>query len=894
MDDSCASGGLGVEAGDKENLLPTQQLKRKPVAAVKPQDPKRLRVSNARGMECSSKEFSGILGSELSDGYSSRILHSGMVINVQRCGQRSESEIQAASLRFGGKRTGLSLGGVRAPLERSLDSKVTMDEGDFGDVTEVEKRSKRAPAVGGTSDSSGKPKVSQNSAGNFVKLNINGKGRKNRKFLNRASSGKKSSYRGRRRSSFKKKDRDNAVDEGKDQIWEDDGWCDSGNGEPLQRQDEACLPDEALAALKDPTDQNLLKVLRSVFGYGSFRKGQVETIRCVLSGQSTMLVLSTGAGKSLCYQLAAYLLPGTTLVISPLLALMVDQLRHLPSAIPGALINSTQSAKESLEVLEQVRTGAVKVLFISPERLYSESFLSVLTDLPSISLAVVDEAHCVSEWSHNFRPSYYRLGSVLRNKVKPKCVLAMTATATRKTKDSVLSSLGISSNNVLNQPEVPQNLVLTVSRCETNKLHALAQLLNSSPFVDAQSIIIYVKFQNEADLVCNYLQSKGLLTDSYHAGRTLQTRREVQEKFCLNKLRVVVATVAFGMGLDKSDVRGVIHYSIPSSPEHYVQEIGRAGRDGKPAFCHLFLENCSYLKLRSLAHSDGADEYAINKLLSRIFGSGRGLQSLNIEQACRELDLKEEVIATVLSYLEVGEEQHLRVLSSLKATCILHFHKGSPHVLARSNAFCSAVLERKQEKNGGYTLNLPSLTAEMKVTLMQIQKELQALQTRGEIAYELKDPAFCYQVLESPDDICMLTSKLADYLSQAESCKVRKLDAMYNAAALSVGPSAESPIRASIKAYFDSSSDQQALTMPGFLKTTSSFLRADVKVFLRSNEMDFTGRAIARIFHGLGSPMYPASSWSRNHFWGRHMDVDFYAIREVATAELLACRSSKR
>ncbi|WCJ38690.1 ATP-dependent DNA helicase Q-like 5 [Euphorbia peplus] len=696
--------------------------------------------------------------------------------------------------------------------------------------------------------------------GNFVKLNLNNK---YRKFKNRRG-GKVTNKNFYRRSQRKGKSVKGGAADEEEFV--------SGCVEQKAKQVEGYELIEAavLAARNEGSDENL----------------------------STMLVLPTGAGKSLCYQIPAMVLPGITLVVSPLVALMIDQLKQLPHSIHGGLLCSSQTSQEAAETLSLVQTGGIKVLFVSPERFLNAEFLSIFS-ATSISLLVVDEAHCVSEWSHNFRPSYMRLrASMLRAKLNVGCILAMTATATTTTLTTVMSALEIHSTNLIHRPHLRDNLQLSVSS-SGNRMKDLLWLIKSPPFLEVKSIIIYCKFQYETDIISSYLCDNNISAKSYNSAILSKDRRRVQELFCSNKIRVVVATVAFGMGLDKRDVGAVIHYSLPESLEEYVQEIGRAGRDGRLSYCHLFYDDITYYKLRSLMHSDGVDEYAVSKFLHQVFDNNvhGKICSIIKESASRTFDMKEEVMLTLLTQLELGEVQYLSLLPELNVTCILNFYKTSPSVLADKDIVVSAILKKSETKQGQYVFDVPTVANSIGVTTVDLSNHLQNLKSKGEITYEVKDLAYCYSIIQVPVDFCSLSAHLTTWLSEVERVKVGKLDAMFDAAVFAVNKCEKMEgcndahhtpcLHKKILDYFKEE-NQFSSSNPNKIPHSSPFLRADIKVFVQSNlHAKFTPRAIARIMHGIASPAYPSSAWSKTHFWGRYVQTDFRVVMEAAKSELV-------
>ncbi|XP_035536790.1 LOW QUALITY PROTEIN: ATP-dependent DNA helicase Q4 [Morone saxatilis] len=453
-------------------------------------------------------------------------------------------------------------------------------------------------------------------------------------------------------------------------------------------------PAEVYAALKD-------------LGYQSFRPGQEEAIMRILSGLSTLVVLSTGMGKSLCYQLPAYLYAqrskSITLVISPLVSLMDDQLSGLPANLKAACIHSNMTMKQREAAVEKVKSGQVCVLLLSPEALVGgggsgSGCLPSAQELPPVAFACIDEAHCVSEWSHNFRPCYLRLCKVLRERLGVQCLLGLTATATLSTALDIARHLDITDQDgiAVRSAAVPSNLFLSVSMDREKDQGLSVSFLKGGSFLGlCDSVIVYCTGRGDSSLWRRYSRTclSGVLVKEnntansqyrhkipvgqrknelgkrrkirkpleigrrslYHAGLSASERRRVQNNFMCGELRIVVATVAFGMGLDKSDVRGIIHYNMPKSFESYVQEIGRAGRDGEPAHCHLFLdpEGGDLHELRRHIYADTVDYYTVKKLVQKVFPPCKCKQ---IHQKQQEL-VKDIEDSELLEMMDVCDEE---------------------------------------------------------------------------------------------------------------------------------------------------------------------------------------------------------------------------------------------
>ena len=337
--------------------------------------------------------------------------------------------------------------------------------------------------------------------------------------------------------------------------------------------------------LKQPvvTKQQALRMLETYFGYTSFRPAQEAPIASLLRNEDVIGIMPTGAGKSICFQIPALCKVGLTIVFSPLISLMKDQVDGLlVQNIPAALINSTLTQAEFNKTMYEVRSGKIKLLYIAPERLGSNFFCNVLRALP-IAQVIVDEAHCISEWGHDFRPSYRLIGEWLNSLPKRPIVGAFTATATKYVENDIKKLLGLDKANVyvtgFDRPNLSFSVIRTPKRMDY-VVHYVRQHANENG-------IIYCATRKDVDRVYENLTRAGIKVGHYHGGLSDEVRREMQNAYADDKLQVMVATNAFGMGIDKSNVRYVLHYQMPRNMESYYQEAGRAGRDGAPAECIL-------------------------------------------------------------------------------------------------------------------------------------------------------------------------------------------------------------------------------------------------------------------------------------------------------------------
>ena len=592
---------------------------------------------------------------------------------------------------------------------------------------------------------------------------------------------------------------------------------------PMKKARSVPLP-EGISLAPLPEDWNLgqediASCLRRVWGFSSFRPGQEEAMRRVLRQESTLVVQSTGSGKSLIYQLPAMVVcaryQAIVLVISPLVSLIDDQIANLPKALHGATLNSSMTPAQRDRVKEDLAARRVHILFVAPETLVGSNFLYLMrtTDMPRIAFACVDEAHCVSEWSHNFRPAYLRLNSILRGVLGVRCVLALTATATRSTQESMSRHLSIGEEGIIRSSPIPANLRLSASKVD-NRREETVRLLRSHPLFSQGAAIVYCTRQADTESLAGYLRTNGISAECYHAGMPAPKRRAAQKRFMGDQVRVVVATIAFGMGLDKANVRAVIHYSFPKSPENYVQEIGRAGRDGLPSFCHAFLDETDLALLRSHAYSDTVDDINVRRLLRSIFTSDDATTELHmccmeaagatgdagsallsrvkspgfyvavpIKTAEQRYDMNEVVLSTMLSSLELQEGSIVKQLSPIQATAILRVL--DPEFAQRDPLLAGCLAAGKQHTSNGkvgeVSVDVVCIANALGLEPRDVIRSLAQMGRTRQIHVAFEEPAACLHVSRYPSSerVDAIFDALVAVMHTLERGQLRKLDLLF-------------------------------------------------------------------------------------------------------------------
>lgn len=354
----------------------------------------------------------------------------------------------------------------------------------------------------------------------------------------------------------------------------------------------------------------IIDILKNYFGYDSFRSNQEAIIQEIMQGKDCLVLMPTGGGKSLCYQIPALALPGTAVVISPLISLMHDQVEALKAnGIPAEALNSSTDTIEETIIRRRCEAGDLKIIYVSPEKLLSE--IPYLFSNIKISLFAVDEAHCISQWGHDFRPEYSQLG-LLHERFQGIPVMALTATADKITREDIVKQLHLNGKTFVSSFDRP-NLSLAVRRegTKAEKIKFILRHIGSHP---GDAGIIYCLSRKNTEVVAEELKKKGINAAAYHAGLPTEERASIQQRFKMDQIQVVCATIAFGMGIDKGNVRWVIHYNLPQSIESFYQEIGRAGRDGAPADTILFYSLADVIQRKSFAEASGQKAINAEKL----------------------------------------------------------------------------------------------------------------------------------------------------------------------------------------------------------------------------------------------------------------------------------------
>ncbi|NOI70590.1 RecQ family ATP-dependent DNA helicase [Vibrio owensii] len=635
---------------------------------------------------------------------------------------------------------------------------------------------------------------------------------------------------------------------------------------------------------------SLQQTLQSVFGFDSLRPGQQPVIEAVMNGHSAAAIFPTGSGKSLCYQLPATQLPHLTLVISPLLALMKDQLSFLQGrGIAAASIDSSQSREETQQVMAGVKNGHIKILMISVERLKNERFREFIRQIP-LSLMVVDEAHCISEWGHNFRPDYLKLPQYQRELNIPQTLL-LTATATPAVIEDMQSKFDIAGENITVTGFYRSNLDISVVPCEEeNKLTQLSDIIAIAPKLPT---IVYVTQQQTAEQVANSLIRLGINAHAYHAGMKSDIREKIQQQFMDSQIDCIVATIAFGMGVDKSDIRRVIHFDLPKSIENYAQEIGRAGRDGQRSECILLGNTSGLTVLENFVYGDTPEPSSINYVLEQIRENTPQWEVMALRLS-RDSNIRQLPLKTLLVYLELAKV--IEAKYSYFAEYRFKFLQDRSFILnqfqGERRQFIEAIFACSTKAKVWCQVDLEALWMNYQSERSRVVAALDYFHQNGWIELESKQLTDVYSVLPATQNQETTSQHLVELFQSKEQKDIERIHTMLNLFQSSDCLSYQ------LAHYF---ADHNAPTQCGHCSVCrgqiASFpqpqqeqpelahLSAWVDEFVQLSPTAISNAAVARFLCGISTPIITQLKASKLRGYGSMANVSFeHVLKQVELA----------
>ncbi len=631
---------------------------------------------------------------------------------------------------------------------------------------------------------------------------------------------------------------------------------------------------------------NVQETLRSVFGFVSFRGGQERVIETVLGGRSALAVFPTGSGKSLCYQLPALLLDGLTVVISPLIALMKDQIDFLQArGVAAARLDSSVPVEEYRRIDADLRAGTLKLLYVAPERLSNERFIHKLRDL-EISLLVIDEVHCISEWGHNFRPDYLKIARLSRQ-LRVGCVLGLTATATPSVAADICREFAIDADAFVHTGFYRPNLELRVTPCGGDeRTGLLLARLRQRPRGPA---VVYVTLQRTAETVATALAEAGLPARAYHAGLPAEERGAVQDWFMASRDAVVVATIAFGMGIDKADIRYVYHFNLPKSLENYSQEIGRAGRDGAAATCELFACGADVVVLENFTYGDTPDPAAVGSLVDAVLRHD-GDFDVSVYELSRAHDMRPLVATTLFAYLELADV----VAATAPFYTEYQFQLLQPEaaIIARFNGeraeFVRRLFACATRAKIWFHIDLVNAVEQLETTRDRVVKAFGYLEEQGALTLKVSGLRQGYRIKNRPADVAALRQTLIERFETREQNDIRRVEQV-----LALAEGVGCLVRR-LLAHFGEERRQDCghcsvclgeppRPVAGALPPVPAFDESALRALRRAHPGALgSARQAARFLCGLPSPRLTASKLAKHPLFGALADVRFRDVEAAA------------
>ena len=624
-------------------------------------------------------------------------------------------------------------------------------------------------------------------------------------------------------------------------------------------------------------------LLKQKFGWNAFKPGQQAVIEKLLAGESALAVFPTGGGKSLCYQLPALVLEGLTVVVSPLIALMKDQIDQLQQrGVHAVRLDSSLTLEEYRSAMDDIRSGRARILYTAPERFFNERFRHAIEGI-RISLFAIDEAHCISQWGHNFRPDYLKLARIARD-LQSERVLGLTATATPAVQEDIATAFRLPPENVVCTPFFRPNLAIRSRLVDRQtRFEELSQSLDSR---DSGPTIIYVTLQKTAETVSKKLSEQGRAARAYHAGMKAEERNEIQEWFMNSDDGIVVATIAFGMGIDKSNIRYVYHFNPSKSLESFAQEIGRAGRDGRPSVCETFLVPDDRTVLENFVYGDTPSLPSIQKMVTILSGQPSEF-FISQYQLSFECDIKKIVLQTMLTYLEL--DGYLEGTGSRFDSYEFKPLVPSAKILAAFEGdradFVRGLLACSQKKSVWFSIDIPAAMHKLNSDRGRIVRAFDYFAEQGWLELKVSGSVQGYRKLR--DIPAELASEYYERSLEREMSGIQRLDELFEllnanacqAAMLSehFGQPVEQPCG---DCTFCTQQGAFEIPSPPSFSLTDTTRELVKSLRAKHPEALNTARAAARFLCGLTSPKLTRTKLSRHKEFGSHSDHPFGEIME--------------
>lgn len=637
--------------------------------------------------------------------------------------------------------------------------------------------------------------------------------------------------------------------------------------------------------MSNESSQDPVQFLQRHFGWSEFREGQPAVIDSLLRGESALAVFPTGGGKSLCYQLPALMLDGLTVVVSPLIALMKDQIDQLQSrGIAAVRLDSSLSWDEYRTTMEQLRSGTAKLLYVAPERFFNERFRSSMEGI-KISLFAIDEAHCISQWGHNFRPDYLKLAMVAKS-LGVERVLALTATATPTVQQDIRDAFDIQADDAICTDFFRPNLHLkSCVLSQQERLPQLMQRLKSSP---PGSTIVYVSLQKTAVDVANACVNAGLDAKAYHAGMDTEDRSRVQEWFMTEPNKIVVATIAFGMGIDKSDIRYVYHFNPPKSLENYAQEIGRAGRDGGVSRCELLLVPEDRIVLENFVYGDTPSRSSIERFVREVDRQESlfFISQIKLGNLC---DIKSLVVKTMLTNLELDgflestspRYDSYQFKANVPSSEILSNFEGERQTFAKQLLACA------KKKSVWFYLDMSEAIEKLGCDRSRAVRALDYFAEKGWLELRATGLVHGYRKLKPIESVEELAESYFSAAEQREKAEVNRIDQVFQLARASECQAG------TLSAHFGQPLDKPC----GVCSYCTGEQGAEIAPFQTASlDPDVLGsvgpliekhpaaladsRSVARFLCGLRSPAISRAKLSSHKLFGQCSEIPFADVRQ--------------